>query len=136
MKGGLIALTEIILHCQIKYLMRDSLRTNLWCIRFWPKQKIKAVRAIGQYRISHTTAVSAIPLAEKHCHHLKKKATLKFLNDIGIMCSKAISIRSTEFDVSPPQNMVTNNNKTLLIKKWKPCRKTVGSIYRVLNWIG
>jgi len=38
-----------------------------------------------------------IPLAEKHCHHLKKKATLKFLNDTVIIFSKVTSIRSTEF---------------------------------------
>jgi len=63
-KGGLITLTEIILHCQTKYLMKDLHR---------------------------------IPLAEKHCHHLRKKVTLKFLNDTVIMCSKVISIRSTEF---------------------------------------
>ncbi len=65
-------------------------------------KKIKVVRAIGQYRILLITAVSAIPLAEKHCHHLRKKVTLKFLNDTEIMCSKATSIRSTEFDASPP----------------------------------
>ncbi len=56
-------------------------------------KKIKVVRAIGQYRILLITAVSAIPLAEKHCHHLRKKVTLKFLNDTEIMCSKATSIR-------------------------------------------
>lgn len=92
---------------------------SLWCIRFWQKQKTKAVRVIGQYRTLLITVVSAIPHAEKHCHHLKKKATLKFPNDTEIMCSKAISIRSTEFDAPPPQNMMTNNNKTLLFKKTK-----------------
>jgi len=56
-EGGLITLTEIILHCQIKYLIKDLLQMSLWCIRFLPNQKTKAVRAIGQCRTLLITAV-------------------------------------------------------------------------------
>ncbi len=80
-------------------------------------KKIKVVRAIGQYRILLITAVSAIPLAEKHCHHLRKKVTLKFLNDTEIMCMCQHLYGQQNLMHPHLKNMMTNNIKTHPIHK-------------------